>query len=130
MSDPEFTSRVANTAAGLQVLKEVVERAEADWCGIQDTIEPSRALLLFTSRTTGSTLAVPFNPMSFFADEVLEAVTKRLAASDAQFADRTVPVKLSVLQKAVTTLSALSQELEQLYPSKKEKSHDASRKTK
>ena len=107
------------TDHGVAMLKRVVEEAGGEWCGIQDTmLNPGLALLLFHSPASGSTLAVRFNPADFDPSKIAEAVHKRLAESDRDFADRTVPVKVSSLQRISSTLASLSTEIKNMYEKK------------
>ena len=95
----------------IQALKDAVGFAGADWCGVQDTIALNESLLLFNSRETGSTLAVPFNPTDFEYSVVLDAVRKKLADSNAEFAKRRISVKVSTLERLRKTASELESEL-------------------
>jgi hypothetical protein len=95
----------------IDALKRVVDAVGADWCGVQDTIQPDVSLLLFNSRTTGSTLAVPFNPLSFNTGDLYPRVLKRLQESDATFSKRRVSVKYSDLERLHKTASKIAEEL-------------------
>ena len=83
---------------GLQFLKEAVHEADCLWCGVQETIEPQVALLLFNSPTTGSTLAVKFNPTHFSFKDLVTAIKARREESDETFKERRISLKLSVLR--------------------------------
>lgn len=95
----------------IQALRDVVDSAGADWCGVQDTIDPEKSLLLFNSRKTGSTLAVSFNPLNFYSVNLYHTVIARLTESDAEFASRKISVKLSTLERLRKTASELESEL-------------------
>ncbi len=104
-------------------LKQIVQAAGGEFCGIQTAITAGDDLLLFNSPTTGSTLAVKFNPINFDDNPtaLVTAIRKRLLESDKDFADRKIHVKASVLESIHDTLIAIASELQELY-TKKEKS--------
>lgn len=68
------------------ILKLVVERAGAEYVGIQELPDDTDTLLLFNSPATGSTLAVHFNPKNIHQDRLQQEVSVRMAESDALFA--------------------------------------------
>lgn len=116
MSEPKFTTQITKREQqSITTLKRLVDAAGGNWCGVQEGFLDKPALLLFTSRTTGSTLATPFNPRELNEAELHLAVCKRIAESDALFAARPVYVKVAVLKRIANTLLELSTEIDNLY---------------
>jgi hypothetical protein len=66
------------------ILKRLVSQAGAQWVGIQETVPPEPHVLLFNSPATGSTLAIHLEP-DMAPREIIEAIQKRLAASNQEF---------------------------------------------
>lgn len=82
------------------------------WLGIQEIIEGD-PLVMFNSPTTGSTLAVPFNPATFTDADFSTAVHKRIADSDKKFAEAKVTVPRALLLEAADVLEKVSGALRQ-----------------
>jgi hypothetical protein len=108
LSEPTYTPEV------LKKLKGVVSKVGADWCGIQETINPNEALLLFNSRKSNSTLAVKFDPSNFDIFVLEEAAAERLHKSDHLFKERKISVKESTLDRIQKTASEIVAEVEEL----------------
>jgi hypothetical protein len=72
------------------ILKQLVERAVGPrmWVGVQELEDSTTSLLLFNSPTTGSTLAVKFNPKNIHQDRLIAEMQQRRAFSDAEFAKK------------------------------------------
>jgi len=102
----------------IQALRDVVGFAGADWCGVQDTIDPEKSLLLFNSRETNSTLAVSFNPIYFATGDLLIAVKKRLEEHNSDFANRKVSVKASTLKRLCIVVGDVANELQSILEEK------------
>ena len=83
-SVPKYYGQMSNEQS-LSILKRLVCQAGAKWVGVQETIPPLPFLLLFNSPETDSTLAIKLQP-DMTKREIVEAVQKRLAASNAEFA--------------------------------------------
>jgi hypothetical protein len=75
---------------GETILKLVVERAGAEYVGLQEIPQDLGAdytcLLLFNSPKTHSTLAIHINPNKIHQDQIQQEVAARMATSDAEFA--------------------------------------------
>jgi hypothetical protein len=75
---------------GETILKLVVERAGAEYVGLQEIPQDLGAdytcLLLFNSPKTHSTLAININPNKIHQDQIQHEVAARMATSDAEFA--------------------------------------------
>jgi hypothetical protein len=69
----------------LFILKGLVSRAGAEWVGVQETVPPLPFLLLFNSPATDSTLAIKLYP-DLTPQEIVDAIQKRMAESNKQFA--------------------------------------------
>ena len=69
----------------LCILKGLVSRAGAEWVGLQETVPPLPFLLLFNSPFTDSTLSIKLHP-DMTHQEIVDAIQKRLAESNKQFA--------------------------------------------
>ena len=70
--------------AFIETLKPIIARAGAEWCGIQECVPPSPDLLLFNSKKSRSTLAIPFQSV-YDAGVIETEIRKRLAQSDSEF---------------------------------------------
>jgi hypothetical protein len=95
-------------------LKGIVSTIGADWCGIQETINPHQALLLFNSRKSNTTLAIKFDPVDFDYAYAKTAAASRLIESDNDFADRRISVKASTLDRIAKSASEVLAEVEEL----------------
>jgi hypothetical protein len=80
-------AHISEQQYGETILKMVVERAGAEYVGVQELTEDYDRLLLFNSKKTGSTLAVHFNPKHIRQDQIQQEITARVAQSDAEFAE-------------------------------------------
>lgn len=102
-------------------LKRAVFAGGGNWVGLQSALtHDSPNLIMFTSPTTGSTLAVPISTIALESDEFSDtelsaAVHKRIEESDLIFANRSVSVKASRLKEISDNLLKLSHELDDLY---------------
>jgi hypothetical protein len=101
------------------LLCSIVAAAGAVWIGVQNTIDPEWSSLLFMSRESGCTLAVQFNPLTFDSDVLREDVNKRLAKSNAEFANRRISVKTSALQDLHKRIVEIESELREILGQKK-----------
>lgn len=90
-------------------------RAGGEWCGVQSTINAEVSLLLFNSPTTGSTLAIPFNPLNFDTVVLEKRVALRITESDKTFARKKINVMASDLERIADTLSELAAEINKTY---------------
>jgi hypothetical protein len=96
------------------LLKDIVKGAGGEWCGVQEAMFPDLPMVLFNSPASRSTLAVRFNPVAFDPSKLNEAIRAKIEASDAQFADRSVSVKVATLQKLQVAVSNLANEIAEL----------------
>ena len=80
----KYSGHMSNEQS-LSILKRLVCQAGAKWVGVQETIHPLPFLLMFNSPETDSTLAIKLQP-DMTPREIVEAVQKRLAESNKQFA--------------------------------------------
>jgi hypothetical protein len=102
----------------LKKLQGVVSFIGADWCGVQETIYPDQALLLFNNRKSHSTLAVKFNPLKPLDSAALASMQVEAAdmlhESDAKFKNRKITVRSSDLDRIIKTASEVVAEVEEL----------------
>jgi len=70
---------------------------------------------MFTSPQTGSTLAIPFDPLDFDDSELYNQVIAKLAESNQKFSDRPISIKASVLKDLSNRLMQLATEISDLY---------------
>lgn len=103
----------------LTMLKQIVADAGGEWCGVQESLSDGPPLLMFTSPETCSTLAIPFDPLSFDGSKLYNTILAKIAESSRKFADRPITVKASVLKDLSNRLLQLSTEIDGLYLRKK-----------
>ena len=104
----------------IQALKFVVSMAGVDWVGVQDGIEASESLLLFTSPSTGSkVMSVLFNPRSYHAIDLMGAITEQRMKQERKLAERRVFVRVSTLYRLTKLASDLVEELNDLLKGEK-----------
>ena len=87
----------------LRKLKHLVKLAGGEWVGVQETVPPMLPLLLFNSKNSKSTLAVPFDPPTFVDGVLVTAVRQRIAKSDTEFQEKkmTLREKLNKLYEII-----------------------------
>lgn len=74
-------------------LKDVVAKAGAEWCGVQETVPPGLPLLMFNSKTSKSTYAISYNPDNFDPYQMESEIRKRIQEKDKQFEERKMNLK-------------------------------------
>ena len=110
------SSRVPEPSGFLTQLQRIVAEAGGEWCGVQETLDTP--LLMFTSPRTGRTLAVKLSHLAVESGDfssLAETIRKRIAESDADFANRRVSVKASTLQRLSLQASMLAAEIDKVY---------------
>ena len=104
----------------IQALKFVVSMAGVDWVGVQDGIEASESLLLFTSPSTGSkVMSVLFNPRSYHAIDLMGAITEQRMKEERKIAERKISIRASTIYHLAKTASDLAEELNELLKGEK-----------
>jgi hypothetical protein len=113
-------------AAAVDRIREAVMIGGGDFVGIQTTIE-GPPLILFNSPQTGTSLSVYYQE-SWEEINLIQAVSGRIQRSDAEFADRKIGVKASILKRIADNLSAVVTELNELSLGEREKCPSQSKK--
>jgi hypothetical protein len=107
----------------LILLREIVIAAGADWCGVQDTINPEESSLLFALPRTGVVLSVKFNPFEFDSDVIQNNVRDRLEHFRLDYANRKISVRASVIEDIRSRVSGIESELREILGGKSGKAN-------
>lgn len=102
----------------IDTLRRLVTEAGGHWIGVQESLLGESWKILFINPTTHRQLLIGFNPITFdshTAPDVLAVIIARLSEDTAEFENRHVSVKVTVLKGIAKNLMDAAAELEALY---------------